>query len=90
LAIGNGTERNIRLFIDGENRTNSATATNALINTLPSANLTNGWLTLGSNSAGPSGYYTGWLDDVRIYDMALTQQEFGALYNGSSNYYRVI
>jgi hypothetical protein len=87
---GFGTERNIRLFIDGENRTNSATVTNALINTQPSANLTNGWLTLGSNSAGPSGYYTGWLDDVRIYDMALTQQEIRALYNGSSNYYRVV
>jgi N-acetylneuraminic acid mutarotase len=86
---GFGTERNIRLFIDGENRTNSATATNALINTLPSANLANGWITLGSNSAGASGYYTGWLDDVRIYDMALTQQELRALYNGSSNYYRV-
>jgi hypothetical protein len=55
---GFGTERNIRLFIDGENRTNTATATNALINTQPSANLINGWVSLGSNSAGPSGYYT--------------------------------
>lgn len=87
---GFGTERNIRLFIDGENRTNSATATSGLVNTQPTTGLTSGWLTLGSNSSGPSGYYTGWLDDVRIYDMALTQQELRALYNGSSNYYRVV
>jgi hypothetical protein len=87
---GFGTERNIRFFIDGENRTNTATATNAIINTRPPTSMTSGWLTLGSNSAGPSGYYTGWLDDVRVYDMALTQQELRAIYNGSSNYYRVI
>jgi N-acetylneuraminic acid mutarotase len=86
---GFGTERNIRIFIDGENRTNTATATNALVNTQPASSLTTGWVTLGSSSAGASNQYTGWLDDVRIYDMALTQTELKALYTGSSNYYRV-
>lgn len=90
-SIGSiGTERNIRIFIDGENRTNTATATNALVNTQPASSLTTGWVTIGSSSAGASNYYTGWLDDVRIYDVALTQMELRGLYTGSSNYYRVI
>jgi hypothetical protein len=63
------------IYIDG---VSSATATGTS-KALDSAIKT----TIGLNLRDPSSYFAGLIDDVRIYNRALTAQEVQAIYSGS-------
>jgi hypothetical protein len=65
----NATSMSMQLFLDGETIATAATRT------LPSqlGNTTQNWL--GRSQYGADAYYAGALDDFRIYDQALNQQQ---------------
>ena len=68
-VVINGDARTMQLYLDGNVVASGAT------NTLPSGlgNTTQNWL--GRSEYGADAYYQGSLDDFRIYDRTLTQEE---------------
>ena len=84
-----GTTRNILIYLNGENVTDTTTWSSATIQTYKSASASNDWITLGKASNTSANYFAGFMDDVRIYDVALTPQELRGIYLNSSNYAKV-
>jgi hypothetical protein len=56
-----------------------------LSGTIPSSvyNLTTGSLQIGTMGSGFDGWFNGTIDDVRIYNRALSASEIWRLYNGA-------
>jgi hypothetical protein len=81
---GVGTADNIRVFINGYHDTlapfGSGFAANPL-NTVKSSSSSSDWLYVGS--AGAISYFSGWMDDVRVYGYALTPEEVLGLSKGA-------
>ena len=50
---------------------------------------TSNTITLGKHSSASSNYFKGYIDDFRVYNMALTPNEIKGLYYNSSNYARI-
>jgi len=84
---GSGLDKNIRLFIDGVDTTNTTTYSAVTCNT--TILNTSNTITLGKHSSASSNYFKGYIDDFRVYNMALTPNEIKGLYYNSSNYDRI-
>lgn len=84
-----GTTRNILIYLNGENVTDTSTWSSATIQTYKSTSASNDWITLGKANNISSNYFAGFMDDVRMYDVALTPQEMRGIYLNSSNYAKV-
>lgn len=81
-TIGNiGTTRNIRIYVDGVNTTDMTTLGSTLLQTDKTSNSQIDWITIGKANNANANYYSGLLDDIRIYDVALTPTEITGLYN---------
>ena len=81
-TIGNiGTTQNIRIYVDGINTTDMTTLGTTQLQTSKTANAQIDWITVGKANNTNANYYSGLLDDVRIYDVALTPAEITGLYN---------
>ena len=78
---GIGTTRNIRIYVDGVNTTDMSTLGSTLLQTTKTSNTVLDWITLGKANNANANYYSGLLDDIRIYDVALTPTEITGLYN---------
>jgi hypothetical protein len=73
------TNMNIKLYIDGQFNMDGITSTDGLFN----SSLINDILTIGASSDLDSAqFYKGNIDDIAIYNRALTQQEITNMYNG--------
>jgi hypothetical protein len=84
---GFGTTRNILIYLNGENVTDTATwSSTGTIQTAKSTSPTNDWITLGKSSNASSNYFAGFMDDIRVYDVALTPKEIRGIYLNSTNY----
>ena len=67
----------VRLYIDGVLQTDAAVSSNQLIDTVPDGDVLIGAVQTGPNQAG--AFYKGLLDDVRLYDRALSEEEIETL-----------
>jgi hypothetical protein len=81
-----GTVRNILIYLNGENVTDTSSWSSATIETLKTTSASSDWITLGRLNNFASNYFSGFMDDVRMYDVALTPQEMRGIYLNSSNY----
>lgn len=70
---------NIKLYVNG-----ALAGTNTRTGTLTSANTTN--VNIGQHAAG-SQFWGGQIDDVRIYNYALTQKQVGLVVNDNTAFY---
>jgi hypothetical protein len=84
-----GTTRNILIYLNGENVTDTSTWSSATIQTYKTTSASNDWITLGKANNTASNYFAGFMDDVRMYDVALTPHELRGIYLNSSNYAKV-
>jgi hypothetical protein len=84
-----GTARNILIYLNGENVTDTATWSSSTIQTYKTISATSDWITLGKASNTSANYFAGFMDDVRMYDVALTPQELRGIYLNSSNYAKI-
>ncbi|MFA5173930.1 MAG: LamG-like jellyroll fold domain-containing protein [Candidatus Pacearchaeota archaeon] len=75
VAVANGNEG--RLYVDGVDRTTDSTIDPILSNNLN--------LTIGRQSGTGAAPFEGLMDDIRIYDFALTPGEVLEIYNSESN-----
>lgn len=81
-TIGNiGTTQNIRIYVDGINTTDMTTLGTAQLQTSKTSNTVLDWITIGKANNANANYYSGLLDDIRIYDVALTPAEIAGIYN---------
>ncbi len=81
---GVGNCNNIRIFINGYHDTLAPFGTGFEanpINTVKSSSSSLDWLYVGSH--GLLNYFSGWMDDVRVYDYALTPDEILGLARGA-------
>ena len=83
---GTGVDKNVRIFVDGINRTQN-TYNNVTLDTNISASTD--MIFLGKLNSASSNYFNGYIDDFRVYNMALTPSEVKGLYYNSSNYAKV-
>ncbi len=88
-TYGYGTTQNILIYLNGENVTDTSTWSSATLQTYKTTSASNDWVTLGKANNISSNYFAGFMDDVRIYDVALTPQELRDIYLNSSNYAKV-
>jgi len=84
---GSGLDKNIKIFVDGVDKTNTTTYSTVTCNT--TILNTSNTITLGKYSSASSNYFKGYIDDFRVYNMALTPNEIKGLYYNSSNYDRI-
>jgi hypothetical protein len=84
-----GTTRNILIYLNGENVTDTTTWSSATIQTYKSTAISSDWITLGKASNTTANYFNGFMDDIRMYDVALTPQELRGIYLNSSNYAKI-
>ena len=82
-----GLDNNIRIFVDGVDTTNTSVYSTVTCNT--TILNTSNTITLGKHSSASSNYFKGYIDDFRVYNMALTPNEIKGLYYNSSNYARI-
>jgi len=81
---GVGTANNIRVFINGYHETLAPFGTGFdadPINTFRGSSSSVDWLYIGSH--GFFNYFSGWMDDVRVYGYALTPEEVLGLSKGA-------
>lgn len=84
LVGGLGCANNIRVFINGYHDTLAPFGIGFEanpINTVKSSSSSTDWLYVGS--AGAINYFTGWMDDVRVYGYVLTPEEVLGLSKGA-------
>lgn len=84
LVGGLGCANNVRVFINGYHDTLAPFGTGFSanpINTVKSSSSSSDWLYIGS--AGAISYFSGWMDDVRVYGYALTPDEILGLSKGA-------
>jgi hypothetical protein len=79
-VVIDGDTRNVQLYLD------DAVVASGTTNTLPRdlGNTTQNWL--GRSEYGADAYYQGLLDDLRIYDRALTAEEIATAMAGGGGY----
>ena len=75
---GYAKKKNFKIYVNGELR-NSTTRTGNRYNLSTSENLM-----IGSNQNGDNNNFKGSMDEIRIYNKALTEEEIKSLYNNSS------
>ena len=81
---GLGTANNIRVFVNGYHDTLVPFGTgfeSNPINTVKSSSSSSDWLYIGS--AGAINYFSGWMDDLRVYGYGLTPEEVLGLSKGA-------
>ena len=72
----------VSYYVDGVMVGKKADSFYAGMNTVIGTNTT---CTLGTRAGNPNYYFTGWLDDFRIYNRAFSSNEVAALYNVESS-----
>ena len=85
-SAGLGTMRNILIYLNGDNVSNTAAWSTTTINTTKSSNGLADWITIGRANNTGANFFGGYIDDIRLYDVALTPQEIRGIYYNSSNY----
>lgn len=81
-----GTMFNLLIYINGVDSTDTSTWNVGLINTVKTTSAGDEWITIGRKSDAASNYFGGFMDDIRVYDVALTPQEIRGIYSNSTNY----
>ena len=83
-----GTDENIRIFINGRHTTDTSTYNSTILNTtITSTSTTTVNTYFGATyTSSFSNYFNGYMDDIRIYKVALSYDEIINLYNNSRNY----
>ncbi len=81
----------IRIYLDGEDDTRSTLHTHSNIITTKTTNSVEDWLTIGgaANATPATGNFAGHIDDFRMYNVALTEDEIRMLYYNSDNTRRI-
>jgi hypothetical protein len=83
-----GTDENIRIFINGIHTTDTSTYDTTVLNTTiasPSSSNINTYIG-ATYTTILSNHFSGYIDDIRIYKVALSYDEIGNLYSNSRNY----
>ena len=81
-----GTDKNIRIFLNGKHTTDKTTYDNTIINTQLSSPTVNTFGQFIGATTEITNLFSGYLDDIRIYKQALSFDEILNLFENSHNY----